>query len=101
MQVDLDGAGLPLDVRILGVNAIGLEAGNAGVTMDRELPWLQDTAEQNVWVTWNAAWRDVWILDAENVPVAVYNLTEHNLADPAQYAELKGMLEDVANGNSP
>ncbi|MBK8254302.1 MAG: hypothetical protein IPK82_16740 [Polyangiaceae bacterium] len=101
MQNELDSAGLPMEVKILGVNAIGLESGNASVTMNRDLPWLQDVQEQNVWVSWNVVWRDVWVLDADNVPVAVYNLTEHNLADPLQYAEFKTILTNVANGNPP
>ena len=101
MQTEIDGAGLPLDVQILGVNAMGLESGNAAVTMNRTLPWLQDTTDQHVWETWGVVWRDVWILDTENVPVAVCNLSEHNLGEPEKYAALKGMLENVANGNAP
>jgi hypothetical protein len=101
MQNELDAAGLPVPVQILGLNAVGLESGNAAVCTGRDLPWLQDVAEQNVWLSWNVAWRDVWILDTENVPVAIYNLTEHNLADPPQYAELRQMLEDVANSLPP
>lgn len=101
MQDELDVAGLPMEVKILGLNAIGLEAGNEAVCMGRDLPWLQDVTGQNVWMSWNVVWRDVWILDSDNMPVAVYNLTTHNLADPAQYEELKGMLENVAYGNPP
>lgn len=101
MQNELDVAGLPVEVRILGLNAIGLEAGNAAVCMNRDLPWLQDVPEQGAWASWNVVWRDVWILDTENVPVAVYNLTEHTLADPAQYAELQQMLKNVASGDPP
>ena len=101
MQAELDAEGLPIEVQILGINAAGLEAGNATITAGRTLPWLQDTAADNVWATWNVAWRDVWILDTNNVPVAVYNLTEHTLADPAQYAELQQMLTNVANGAPP
>ncbi len=101
MQTELDAEGLPIDVAILGLNAAGLEAGNATVTAGRALPWLQDTVDQNVWASWEVVWRDVWILDPDNVPVAIYNLTEHNLGDPAQYAAFKGMLENVANGLPP
>lgn len=101
MQDELDAAGLPVEVRILGLNAIGLESGNAAICAGRDLPWLQDVPDQSVWVSWNVVWRDVWLLDTDNVPVAVYNLTQHNLADPVQYAELKQMLEDLANGSPP
>lgn len=101
MQKELDAEALPVEVKILGLNAIGLEVGNPTITAGRTLPWLQDVPEQNVWVSWNVVWRDVWILDTNNVPVGVYNLTEHNLSDPVQYAELKAMLENVANGAPP
>lgn len=101
MQAELDAANLPIQIEILGVNAIGLESGNAAITMDRTLPWLQDTEDQKAWESWGVVWRDIWILDPDNVPVAVYNVTQHNLGDPTQYAELKGMLENVANGDPP
>jgi len=101
MQNELDAEGLPVEVKIIGVNGIGLESGNAAVCANRDLPWLQDVAEQSAWVSWNVVWRDVWILNTDNEPVAVYNLTQHNLADPAQYAELKLILENVSNGLAP
>ncbi len=100
MQTELLALGLPVNVQLLGVNAAGLESGNAFITMGRTLPWLQDTDEKNVWASWGAVWRDVWILDGENVPIAIYNLTEHNLADAANYTELKGMLEAAANAEN-
>lgn len=96
MQKDLDLEALPVEVHILGVNGIGLEVGNPTVTAGRTLPWLQDVPEQNVWVSWNVVWRDVWILDVNNAPITVFNLTEHNLADPVEYAALKTILEDAA-----
>lgn len=99
MQNELDAAGLPTEVQILGVNAVGLEAGNAAVCTNRDLPWLQDVPDQGVWASWGVVWRDVWILDTENMPVAVYNLTGHDLADAGNYAELKQMLVDLANGS--
>jgi hypothetical protein len=45
-----------------------------------------------VWTRWDIEYRDVAILDADNVPVAIYNLTTHDLADPASYAELRDLL---------
>jgi len=49
-----------------------------------------------VWVEWNVTYRDVVVLDVDNVPVAVYNLTSHDLANPVYYAELKQILKDAA-----
>ncbi len=58
----------------------------------RALPWLQDVPEVDAWGLWQATWRDVRVLDAKNVVRDVYNLTEHDLNDPAAYAELKALL---------
>ncbi len=56
------------------------------------LPWLQDVPEVDVWGAWGIAFRDVVILDADNEVLDVYNLTEHDLSDPAAYDELKSLL---------
>ncbi len=49
-----------------------------------------------MWASWGATWRDVRILDAENTVVAVYNLTEHDLAEPAHYDALRALLLEAA-----
>jgi len=79
-------------VRILGVNGIESESGNTLMCDGRDLPWLQDTPDEHVWSQWQVTYRDVVILDGDNVPVGVYNLTEHDLNDPANYAELRALL---------
>ena len=89
MQQELAGS----DVRILGVNDVGASAGNVSVCDGRDIPWLQEDGLQKAGELWNVTYRDVVILDRDNIPVAVYNPTEHNLADPADYAELKALLE--------
>jgi hypothetical protein len=99
MQAEIDtelGGVAGKRVQLLGVNGAGLESGNAYVTNGRTLPWLQDVADQQVWTSWAVAYRDVIVLDAENKPIAVYNVTTHNLADPANYAALKQILIDAA-----
>lgn len=63
------------------------------------LPWLQDAAGQDVWALWAVTYRDCVILDAQNRVYAVYNLTSHDLALPANAAELKALL--VAAGTVP
>lgn len=83
-------------MQILGVNAAGLEAGNAAVIVNKDLPWLQDTSAVSAWTLWGVEWRDVVILDAANRKVGVYNLTVHDLADPNNYLDLKGMLQAAA-----
>jgi hypothetical protein len=100
MQRELDAAVGPgvLSVEILGVNEVGQERDNEIICDGRTLPWLQDTADQNVWnAKWNVEWRDVVVLDSRNQRIAVYNLTANNLADPSKYAELKDLLRGAAD----
>lgn len=96
MQQELDAAGLPVPVVILGVNGVGFETGNAAVTADRDIPWLQDMASVDVWSTWDVTYRDVVILDEENEPYAVFNLSLHDLGDPSEYAALMALFEAAA-----
>ena len=76
-------------MEILGVNEVGHESGNATFTDGRDLAWLQEDASTPVWKDWGVTYRDVWILDEQNKPIDVYNLTEHDLEDPANFEELK------------
>jgi hypothetical protein len=96
MQAEIDSTGTAKPVRILGVNAVGQESDNALICEGRSIPWLQDTGAQNVWSSWQVNYRDVVILDAENRVLEVYNLTQHDLAQPANYTELKDILSAAA-----
>jgi len=77
------------------VNATGLESGNDLVTALGDIPWLQDNALTDVWGAWEVTYRDVVILNAENQPVGVFNLTEHDLAVPGEFAALEALLLDA------
>jgi hypothetical protein len=88
------GAGAP--IQILGVNAAGQESANALMSEGRVLPLLQDRSDVDAWGLWRVEYRDVVILDTQNRPVAVYNLTLHDLADTSDYAELKALLLEKA-----
>lgn len=94
MQDEFDAAGM--NVTIVGLNAVGLEDGNGFITMGRDLPWLQDVPEEEVWATWGITYRDVVILDANNEVLAIYNLTQHNLGDASNYAELYDLFATAA-----
>lgn len=61
-----------------------------------DLPLLQDTEEVGAWTAWDVTWRDVVILDDENVPVATVNVTSQDLGTPEGYAALKELLLEVA-----
>ncbi len=60
------------------------------------LPWLQDTAAQRVWANWQAAYRDVLILDAFNRPIARDNLSSHDLGQTQYRNALKAALLSAA-----
>ena len=92
MQQEIDGAAPAKPVHILGINFTGLEDYNESFCYGRTLPWLQDTAAQNVWGSWAVTWRDVFILDAENRVIDVYNLTDHSLEVGANRDELRAKL---------
>ena len=96
MQAEIASEGWPIEVDILGVNEGGYESGNDGMRTGRVLPLLQDTASENAWADWDVEYRDVILLDSENVRVGTFNLTDHDLSDPANYAALKALLADLA-----
>lgn len=101
MQDELDASDPQLEIQLLGVNGYGHHFGNAAATAGRDIPLLQDVDADgdngsDVWDLWDITYRDVVILDDENVQVGVYNLTEHDLADPDNYATLRQMLVDAA-----
>lgn len=87
-----------LEINIIGLNQKGHELGNPNITADRTLPWLQDLdadgdGSSDVWLgSWPVEYRDVVILDKNNVKVDVYNLTLNDLADTAHYQAMKNKL---------
>ncbi|MCH5377650.1 MAG: dockerin type I domain-containing protein [Planctomycetes bacterium] len=102
MQGELDAEYPVLRIQLMGVNELGQEAGNANTTDGRDIPWLQDVDDNGnaradvASDLWNVTFRDVVILDGNNVKVGVYNLTQHNLAVAENYSTLKSMLIDAA-----
>ena len=96
MQTELAGLGLTTPVQILGVNQVGHESANDTFCTGRDVPWLQETATDLVWVPWGVQYRDVWVLDTDNRPVGVFNVTSNNLAIQANYDTLKQMFIDAA-----
>lgn len=77
---------------LVTVNGVGLEADVPDMAAVGDLPIAQDTQAAHVWDDWGVAYRDVVILDAQNKPTAVYNLTVHDLSNPANYAELRRLI---------
>jgi hypothetical protein len=85
-----------LNAEIVGINQTGYESDNALMCEGRDLPWLQDTAEVDVWTSWGVTYRDVWVLDANNDLVGVFNLTGNSLAEPANYNAVKALFYSAA-----
>ncbi len=102
MQQELAAENLPVPLQILGVNQAGADGtnGSANVTVctDRDLPWLQETETDSVWADWEVIYRDVIVLDKENRPIEVFNLSDNNLDNPNVYETLKGILRTAAGG---
>ena len=94
MQRELDADDVA--VSIYGLNEAGREGANAAITFGRDLPWLQDDADVDVWGTWNAAWRDVYLLDANNDFIERFSLTDFDLEEPENYDALKADLVELA-----
>ena len=89
MQNELAGT----DIRILGINQATASAGNIDNCEGKDIPWLQPDGFIDPWTDWDVRYRDVVILDENNIEVAVFNLTDYNLADQASYDELKALLQ--------
>jgi hypothetical protein len=97
MQNDLDTDYPELDIQILGVNAVGRESENASVTSGRDIPWLQDD-ESDIWTNWGITYRDVVIVDADNVMVEAFNLSyPYSLQNANVYDTLKQKFINTAS----
>jgi len=93
MQIELLNE--KLDVQILGVNRQGKESGNELIIAGRTIPWLAELEEQNVWGEWKVSYRDVVIIDKENMVVEVYNLSQNSLEETTNYDYLKSQIRDA------
>jgi hypothetical protein len=66
--------------------------------MERDIPWLQDMPETDIWSDWDVVYRDVIVLDADNHPVAAFNLTTHDISVPSEFEALRELLLGVERG---
>lgn len=101
----LDADSPHLGIQIIGVNEVGHESGNDLMTSGRDLPWLQDVdlnndGQSDVWDDqWGVEFRDVIVVDADNTRLGAFNVTSHNLADPANFEILKDTVVQIAENN--
>ena len=96
MQAELRVLGA--DVTIAGINAEGFDSGLGTMSELGDLPLLQDTVEDDVWGSWDAGYRDVYILNGDNILVGTYNLTTYSLAVEENYETLKAMFIAASDG---
>ena len=61
-----------------------------------DLPLLQENVDGPVWTDWAPVYRDVIILDGDNIIFGVFNLTTYNLSNPDAYAALRQLFVDAA-----
>ncbi len=94
MQEELDAMGL--DIELLAINKTDAESGTALFSEDMVLPMVQDSDDAGVWTAWDATWRDVYVVDSDNVHVGTFNLTGHSLAEEEHYTALLDMLTSAA-----
>ena len=95
MQKELDADYPEAGIFILGVNEVGY-GGSSTIYEGRDLPWLLDTDEADWWGNWGGSLWDLVILDRDGNVAGVFDLFEHDLDNPDEYAALKALLLDSA-----
>jgi hypothetical protein len=94
---DLENELTGYQIEILGVNwNRDLTTNNDLMTLQRDLPFLQDTSDVDVQSSWSPNYRDVVILDAQNEIVAYFNLTTNDLGSTENAFALKALLLETA-----
>ena len=67
------------DVKIMGINGYQyINDDYTGMIEDRILPWTQDIPEVDVWESWDAILRDLFIIDRDGTLITRINLTSFN-----------------------
>ena len=96
MQDELESAYPNLDIDLFAINMSGAGSGISYFTASQHLPVVQDDSILQIWSIWGGVWRDVFILDQNNVLVHTYNLTQYSLSDSANYDTLMQLFIDTA-----
>jgi hypothetical protein len=98
LQAQLVSENAATQIRILGINAAGLESGNATITAGTTIPWLQDTTAANVYGLWGGQQLHLQILDGSNVHRSTWSHISKPLAaaNDANWNELKALLKSIA-----
>jgi hypothetical protein len=79
-------------VDLLAINEVGHDSGIDDAVAGNSIPLLADTPEANAWGTWDADWRDLVIVDEDNLQTDRISLTDFDLEEIATYEAVKAML---------
>jgi len=96
LETELRRSNPDFNIEILGINDYLQTEFINEMTAGRTLPWLQDTAGDQIWKQWKVTLRDVRILSPQNELIGVFNLTQHDLSETTNWMTLKTMLLDAA-----
>jgi len=98
LQAQLFSENSDTQIRVLGINAAGFEAGNPTIIAGCTIPWLQDTAAADVYGSWGGQQLRLHILDPLNIRQAIWNHTTQPLgaANDANWNALKALLKQIA-----
>ena len=76
------------DVKIMGINGYQyINDDYTGMIEDRILPWTQDIPEVDVWESWDAILRDLFIIDRDGTLITRINLTSFNPDPDISYSD--------------
>ena len=70
--------------------------GNENITEERDLPWLQDEENTDLWTQWEAVYRDVYLIAPDSSYHSQYNLSTFDLSDEDNKETLKEALISLA-----
>ena len=93
MQKELNQEGH--EIYILGINHIDKSTANDTITANRDIPWLQDETEVDLWSAWEVSYRDVYLITPEGVLFDTINLSVSDLGNEENYNSLKETLLEI------
>ena len=79
---------------------MGADSDHAFIVTVGDLQVFQDDTSATVWSSWGSSWRDVVILDADNVAVYRFNLSTYDLGTTSDDAHIKAVFVAVAQGTA-
>ena len=82
-------------IDLLAINEVGHDSGIEDATAGNSIPLLSDTSQTDAWGSWDADWRDLVIVDEDNLQVERISLTGFNLENTENYEALKALLIDA------